>query len=237
MSNNNDLAEYLSKKLRWDETQLEKYLDEYFNTKQSVCKDWEIVSYKSPYTNDIIEAKSCESWDGSACSIYSVKRSDGEVFSVGDEVYIENVNDKIFGFKILKLEVMNSHSMMAFYNTSNSYNISVLKKVNKQPLFTTHDNVPIYSTTALWIVFKDFTYKYGIVGVKGQVEVLQHVHVPENNKYFSTEEAAKEYILMNKPCISMWDILSYGGSSDLRGEYAKVYTKELKQLAQSKLKQ
>lgn len=51
-------------------------------------------------------------------------------------------------------------------------------------------------------------------------------------KYFSTEKAREEYILMNKPSLSLNDIYLIGRLTDFRIEIGR---KELKELAKSKL--
>lgn len=73
---------------------------------------------------------------------------------------------------------------------------------NNQPLFTTEDGNTVYEGDKFVIVelpsyrvSKSICINHAGAGGHG------------NQKYFSTEVAANEYVLLNKPCLSLSDIL------------------------------
>ena len=77
-------------------------------------------------------------------SIHSVKRKDGEIFTIGDKVFSEYIN-----YTINKIGIVNDKCMVsALYDTNNPndsrlhYNLNNLKKL-KQPLFTTEQRSEI----------------------------------------------------------------------------------------------
>ena len=70
------------------------------------------------------------------------------------------------------------------------------------PLFVTFDNVPIFEGGYFWIVDTDWSVY--------QPEPAHELSGRQiERKYFSTEEKAKEYVLMNKPCLSLKEILEH----------------------------
>jgi|SRR6185503_8467787 len=74
------------------------------------------------------------------------------------------------------------------------------KEVNKV-LFVTEDNVPVYEGDYYYCVNRDFNHY-------GRSNGLGWYHPESGEKYFSTKEKADEYILMNKPLLSLNDILN-----------------------------
>ena len=57
----------------------------------------------------------------------------------------------------------------------------------------------------------------------------------EGFKFFSTEESAKEWIILNKPCLSINDIWSNPNDSINNSHYVMVGIKQIKELVKSKL--
>ena len=90
--------------------------------------------------------------------IHSVKRNDGEIFTIGDKVFSEYVN-----YTINKIGIVNDKCMVsALYDTNNPndsrlhYNLNNLKKA-KQPLFTTEDGVDIFEGDKIyWVNINTF---------------------------------------------------------------------------------
>ena len=161
--------------------------------------------------------------------IHSVKRlSDNEVFSVGD-----NHSGSSYSNRVVKGFIIKNDEMFIIQYGGNT-KLKDAKKV-KQLLFTTEDGQGIFTKQPLWLVIlKDLSKRYGIVSLKGQTEVMEYVYMPENVKYFYSEEAANEYILMNKPCLSVQDLKNTFNSHHFgEGEYQ---LEKLKKLAQSKIK-
>jgi hypothetical protein len=106
----------------------------------------------------------------------------------------------------------------------------------KQPLFTTEDGVDIFKGDKTYYVFNDLTPECNS-GFKCKWKVrggfYQNYQVNQGNEYykvFSTKEKAEEYILLNKPCLSINDILS------CRGELSRSFLiNKAINLAQQKL--
>lgn len=155
--------------------------------------------------------------------IVSVKRlSDGEIFTVGDTIHS---ND----FKPTKLEKITirdngSIAMWGKYHSNMLGEIGLASCRIKQPLFTTEDGVDIYKgdiavplDPKTFRIFAPTSYNTG--------ESIRF----GNYLYFSTKEATEEYILMNKPCLSINDI------KRLRAENMGLVQKDLVELVKSKL--
>jgi len=156
--------------------------------------------------------------------IRSIKRlKDGEVFIVGDkttegiisEFKIDSFNSLLFQVPILNI----GHSWMC---------IADAKKA-KTPLFTTEDGVDIFEGDLYWYVHsltfelrKMFNSNYN----------SDNLYSNKLLKFFSTKEAAEEYILMNKPCLSIKDIDSI---NTYTSERLQISRSVLKNLVKSKL--
>jgi len=121
--------------------------------------------------------------------IYSVKRlSDGEIFTIGDKVN----NDTLLQFELVNNEI---HCNVG---KDVGYNVLKLKSLlkTKQPLFKTEDNINIFEGD---LYFSVFTSSFVLRKWKAFGTSIKVSHV----KDFSTKEAAEEYIVLNKPCLSI----------------------------------
>lgn len=149
--------------------------------------------------------------------INSIKRlSDGEVFTVGDRIKDTLTNC------ITNVSEITLKDIRCFLN---GVNINYAEKL-KQPLFTTEDGVDIYVGDRISIVLLSDMEIFTADGLVGR-----DTRPAEGFKYFSTKEKAEEYILMNKPCLSVADICTYF-DGQLSGCSNLFY---LKKLAKSKL--
>lgn len=185
-----------------------------------VEKDYEILEYRN---NSILKKiKNYKdyikliNYSKQFWHIYKVKRlSDGKIFTVGD--------------KVLLLGYNTPNTIKDFSLTDNILYVNGVRlssvKIYKKPLFTTEDGVDIFKGN-----------KYFTVGIKNVKHLFKIVGPYVNPKateptgdilYFSTKEAAEEYILMNKPCLSINDLLNRG--------FAFVDLKYLTKLVKSKL--
>lgn len=142
--------------------------------------------------------------------IYSVKRlSDGEVFRVGDLVKWNLERNDQTPFLIESFEENHMHPFedRMFCNNKN-IDICYLEKV-KKVLFTTDDNFIVYENdgSATSIVYDDFSFNYRcrIEQVLGEIKIWGR----ESLKLFSTKEVAEDWIIMNKPVLSVRDIHDY----------------------------
>ena len=162
-----------------------------------VEKDYEILSYIT-IESELIKYKDLDINDDLNCDkylkIHSVKRlSDGEIFIIGD--IIDTRVDNKYKQEILEISIKNN--TIVFRTKLGFVILSVAKKV-KQPLFTTEDGVDI---------FEGDTY-YKVVNESFQLLIMERAPKGKSlrSKVFSTKEKAEEYILMNKPVLSLNDI-------------------------------
>jgi len=216
-------------------------------------KDYEILEYR---TEDGISCKapflqdSHQFYMNERCKINSIKRkSDGEIFTVGDKCSpIGKYRDNIHS--ITKIWFCNPGYLRL---SSNNYTLGIkdIQKV-KKPLFTTEDGVDIFENDKIyWInaytlddVYCDtyyqdcgeFDLKDGLISVKE----FNKLNKDDNELAllgFSTKEKAEEYIIMNKPCLSLNDI--FKNVEELRKGLKTFENSELgkrfKKLVQQKL--
>jgi hypothetical protein len=69
--------------------------------------------------------------------------------------------------------------------------------VEKQPLFITEDGIDIYEGDEIFIVNKSFN-----IGFSKGVKYNNH----KDNKFFSSLESVQNYIIENKPCLSLKEV-------------------------------
>lgn len=177
-----------------------------------VEKDYEILSYIQNISNRIYFKDkegffvSDNGWSlsepvesHSNISIHSVKRlSDSQVFTVGDRVYLPKSNDN---YTIKNFTINTQNTLMVsliglFYNADLTY----IEKF-KQPLFRTEDGVDIFEGDKVYYCNKDYKL------YNSKADTKFHNGENKNYKYFSTKETAEKYILENKPCLSIKDVL------------------------------
>lgn len=137
--------------------------------------------------------------------IYSVKRLfDGEIFTIGDRILLGN-DSRIQ--TLYKIELRNN---WIYFDAELHIGcpISTCIKINKQPLFTTEDNINVFENDKIWLM-SIIDDKYNSLSWKPTLSgPIFKGCIPTNNiKWFSTKEAAEEYILMNKPCLSFASIM------------------------------
>jgi hypothetical protein len=173
----------------------------------------------SPYNTDEIN-------NHKNYGIYSVKRlSDGLVFNVGD---------KTFDGVITKFEILDG-VLIVFISDVTWIKLDLLQKV-KQPLFKTEDGLDIYEGDDFWFVKHSVSPSIDSMWCAKKVKNYDPFcsyfkYEPQYEKYFSTKEAAEEYVLMNKPCLSLKDVFDEGSIFCLA-----EWEKRLKDLVKSKLK-
>lgn len=221
-------------------------------SEEMVEKDYEILSLK--YRNELYNRFDGTYWYDSLYKIitddtnrihidslnsndiiiYSIRRlSDGEIFTVGDKINFNihncsNPTDTIKEFIIID----NAIKIKALNFTWGS-SLDIIQNI-KQPLFTTKDGVDIYEG--------DFAYEccrsnsiFNHVNKFTPLEQCRDTYKTIGIDWivFSTEETAKEYILMNKLIFTVTDVLLY---LDIFGNIVKDVQKErVKTIAKSKL--
>lgn len=202
-----------------------------------VEKDYEILKFILPGDNiiHIQNAKNSLEFmlkNHNTYKIYSIKRlSDGEIFTIGDLVGTPGSIYPLKEFKIIDSEnTVAAHCYKNKIGGSGHYNYRLknLKKA-KQPLFTTEDGVDIFENDWYFraatggIVF-DTISKYKA----SSKNAYPDNKYPDYHVNFSTKEAAEEYILLNKPCLSLKEIKE---NTTIKG----LSLKKLQKLVQQKL--
>jgi len=105
------------------------------------------------------------------------------------------------------------------------------EKVVEEPLFTTEDGVDIYEYDAIWVVSSNFNtiYTTAFSNKYGNSKTAYKI-------VFSNKKAAEEYILWNKPCLSLNDVASiYPGVNKNHSNTPSHQAERLKELVKSKL--
>lgn len=162
-------------------------------------KDWEILSYLSSNYTPIF-LKDFPNPDRTL-PIHSVKRlSDGEVFTIGDIVFSKVQTEDDY-FQIHKFQVVNE--IVIYANSCPFDNLVKLPK-QKQILFRTENGRPIHKGDSFWWVDTDI-YTFGW-SIADEITNKMYFH---NHKTFNSESDAKEYIIMNKPCLSVKEVIDF----------------------------
>lgn len=140
-------------------------------------------------------------------NIHSVKRlSDGEVFTIGDLIDFGDFGNKGF-HPIDKIEVdyFDKTRVTAWDGAYGKGAINKWEKASKKtPLFTTEDGVEIFEGDKFY--YPNIHIWKTIIS-EADKRVLIFIRL---NKYkpFSTKEKSEEYILLNKPCLSVNEIIA-----------------------------
>tara|TARA_R110000772_G_scaffold68118_4_gene150926 strand:+ start:17887 stop:18681 length:795 start_codon:yes stop_codon:yes gene_type:complete len=135
------------------------------------------------------------------CNIHSIKRlSDGEVFTVGDNVRISKLqHDGSFLIREFYLDCNGVELLCNGAGGNGHVSINKIEKV-KVPLFTTEDGVDIFKGDRCYGGrCKDGLHALNLSNWDGNGTGMQ---------YFSTRKAAEEYILMSTPCLSINDVIN-----------------------------
>lgn len=155
------------------------------------------------------------------CKIHSVRRlSDGEIFTIGDIINFSNMGtaklleiefecapvDKGTG----KLTFVNDHKILGKW-----WSIDQLSK-ERPVLFTTEDGVSIKEGDNYWFIWvkgkhlPNYQTLYHPYFVENAAKLDLDEYWSKDARFFSTEKAAKDFIIYHKPCLSIKEILSAG---------------------------
>lgn len=165
--------------------------------------------------------------------ISSVKRlSDNEVFSIGDKINFrglygnssEHKYDTIKGF-----ELKQDGSLGVRYHNG-LVGIEKIQKY-KEPILTTEDGVNIFQGDSYYYVNKNNFYIDFVVSADKKFDSKK-----EDMLDFKHKEKAEEYILMNKPLLSLNDLLSvWSSEKDFDAYKNSPIFQNFKNLAKTKL--
>lgn len=171
------------------------------------------VSPEWPFEDFDLEKDLLNNKNGKKYEIFTVQReSDLEAFCIGDRIgwgEIGNYETTLLSFRInasrenrLEFEYQVTDKTRSFCDFSDAIR---LHKKNPKPLpiFTTEDGKEVFpeDTFSVWKVDPDFqilTFAACDCSPKAR----------QTSKYFSTREAANSWILWNKPCLSVAEVIS-----------------------------
>lgn len=212
-----------------------------------VEKDYEILSLLGndnkviPY---LTNTKCIDFLVNNGFKIYSIKRlSDGEVFTIGDK--IQYIDKSILFEEGCPIESFEVHDNKIYINSHVVVAHSANREINnwehfKKPLFTTEDGIDIYEGDKYWVLntkVNDWVFEEK-AGRDNISYFYKDKSYAEKTKiyYFSTKELAEEYIIMNKPCLSIKEITPIVGKVyEETGVILDSLTRNLKTLVKSKL--
>lgn len=130
--------------------------------------------------------------------IYSVKRlSDADEFTIGDKFTANagcTLTIKRFDITEIGVQVL-----------SNEFGMWLLQEIKKAPILTTQDGVDILDGCLHVCSLGKTTFEIS----ECRADLIQKGH-HDYYLYFSSRSKAEEYILMNKPLLSMNDLISGG---------------------------
>lgn len=163
--------------------------------------DYEILEIKGVITGTIHKYDGVNNFETilrvSDCfTIHSVKRlSDGEVFTIGDETSHGTISS---------IEINISYDGGVLFRLKEKTIIICLatakKLPKKTPLFTTEDGIDVFEGDILFYVLKSFQIH------SNPANKLDGTN--KDYKYFSTKENAEDYVIYNKPCLSVNEIIA-----------------------------
>ena len=212
-----------------------------------VEKDYEILSYIT-INSEIIKYQDLDINDDCNCDkylkIHSIKRlSDGEIFTIGDKINFNNMGiGKLLEIDFERAPIDKGKGILCFVNDNKTlgdwWNINQLSI--SRSLFTTEDGVDIFkSDTFYYVKFTQYDNTMGkpFEVVKGNHPTFEYE--PQYEKYFSTKEKAEEYILLNKPCLSINDVAKVFVSINYTTDKGNIYPQgqKLRDLVKLKIQQ
>ncbi len=142
--------------------------------------------------------------------IKSVKRlSDGEVFTIGDRINGYTYSSRIvLGFKICDVK-----GLMIRQSGGSTELVDASHCKIRKPIFTTKDGVEIFEDDYFWIVEEDLSF----YRCRTPAHSSSSGQCSERT-YLSSSDACHEYILMNKPSLSLNDLLSVWGEEGVENK-------------------
>ncbi len=176
----------------------------------------------------------CFTAEGNPWKINSVKRlSDGEVFTIGEQVTWGTDRHSGFRIDIKSFHIEDEELEIKYTNCIyNGVKISApnFRKLGNY-LFITEDGKEIFEGDSYWCVnvSPHLWNPY-------EQTAKARTHLPKNVKAFTTEELLKEFIVMNKPLLSLDDLLSVWNSERDDNFYSSSpLFRSFKNLAKTKL--
>lgn len=190
--------------------QISKYPEFWEKVEEKEYEILSLINSKKGGCNILTDKSNINSWSEgygkNIWTIYSIKRlSDGEVFTVGDKV----IDTK---FAENRLIIIRQFANMSYYFIKHDFGFSYLSCVKKvkEPLFTSEDGVDVYYGDKYYVAYdnnyeqKEWRFKIYEADSADECSDLDlsdpYIH------RFSTKEKAQEYVIMNRPCLSIKEI-------------------------------
>lgn len=235
----NTVAEFIQTRLHIQESASFDLIEQFKASKQPK-QDWEILSVKDTQRGYLVTevnklpiyelSEYPEKYEKGRFEIHSVKRlSDDEVFSIGDKVVYMNNHNKYD--IIIKIQLGNSQfgpksPLAPYFVVENSSFGCYIDRINHyipQIMFTTEDGIPLYKGDKFWHIDSNFEIK----------ESIANAIWTGATRCFSTKEKAEEWLLWNKPVLTLNDIKKCNPyTTDYNPHYLKII-----QIAKEKLNQ
>lgn len=175
-------------------------------------KDYEILTYKQNGGNQLYDLQLNGKYKtrfnhnieydkttfNKSNEIISIKRlSDGEIFTIGDNINGFYVKDKTI------ISFYKDNKTLWVEHLTGRTELQDISK-NKKPLFTTQDGVGIFEGDNVYRVFNNYSY----IHHKFEKSFLEWIFKNKTELWFSSKKAAENYILNNKPVFSIKEILN-----------------------------
>ncbi len=174
--------------------------------------------------------------------ITSVKRlSDGEVFSIGDKINFRGLygNNSEHKYDIIRGFDLKQDANLGILYHNGLVGLNKIEKY-KEAVFTTFDGVELFDQDVYYFIWLNKPSHGQEVNkiYKAIVRPLDGDTTWSSDAvFFSTKESGKEYILMNKPLLSLNDLLSvWGREKDFNTYKNSPMFQNFKKLAKSKIK-
>lgn len=132
--------------------------------------------------------------------IYSIKRnSDGAIFTVGDKYKHVDSGNKLH--TIGSIWILANNDIYFSDTLGKKYNTLLQNVIPIKSLMTTSDGVDLYEGDTFFFI----DIYWGINPISANVYRASSTWI---HPIFSTQKAAENYVKMNKPCISLSDVLN-----------------------------
>lgn len=191
-----------------------RYTDiEQFKESKQPKPEWVILKVKGINSN-ILTDFNTEYYNNENWNIYSVKRlSDGEVFAIGDKICYLDSNSQYDVIKTIKLghyQFGGLSSPAPYFSVEKSSFGCYIDKIKKykEPIFETEDGNHISIGDDYWYVTRIYSIYPDKCNSMTGAKIIANGRA--GDKYFSSEEAAKEWVLFNKPLLSLNEIKNIG---------------------------
>lgn len=200
----------------WSGSGVDVYFEK-FKASKTAVPEWEVISYGK--SDDICPDELKNECITLECPIYSVRRrTDGLIISIGDTVSISK------GIKFVVGRIFNEDHRRSdmFCSDLVIYNgLGIEKIYDRVPLFITEDEVKIFDRdTRVFVVDPRSLRRWNIYA---------HAYDGGGNLCFSTKESVEEYVINNKPCLSISEVINidFGDTTYLKKELIELVKKKL----------